>query len=61
MKRLFVLAAFLFGITNAVTAQTVISNETMAQDGKEVTVSFSLDTDNADIPVRRKEVIMPYI
>lgn len=61
MKRLFVLAALVFAVTNAVNAQTVISNEAMTQDGKDVTVSFSLDTDKADIPVRRKEVIMPYI
>ena len=42
-------------------AQTVIGNEKMFHDADSVTVTFDLDTDNTDLPVRRKEVILPYI
>lgn len=42
-------------------AQTVIRNEAMTTDKDSVTVTFELDTDNTDLPIRRKEVILPYI
>lgn len=42
-------------------AQTVIRNENMSHDADSVTVTFEVDTDDTDIPVRRKEVILPYV
>ena len=60
MKKIFILAAMIcFG--QAMNAQTVISNESLTHDGKNVTVTFDVDTDVKGIPSRRKEVIIPYI
>lgn len=60
MKKIFA-AALMLGITVLAGAQTAIRNQKMTQDGTNVTVSFEVDTDDTDIPVRRKEVIIPYI
>ena len=60
MKKLFA-AALMLTFAVMMDAQTAIRNEKMTQDGTNVTVSFEVDTDNTDLPVRRKEVIMPYI
>ena len=60
MKKLFT-AALMLTFAVMMDAQTAIRNEKMTQDGTNVTVSFEVDTDNTDLPVRRKEVIMPYI
>lgn len=49
------------GVCAASQAQTIISEETMTSDGKNVTVSFVVDTDADGIPSNRKEVIMPFI
>ena len=61
MKKIFAIAVLMAGMTAVTDAQTVIRNETMTQDGNNVTVSFEVDTDQTDIPSRRKEVILPYI
>ena len=61
MKKIFIVAAVLFGMANIVDAQTVITNESLTHDGAVVTVSFDVDTDVKDLPSNRKEVIMPYI
>ena len=61
MKKIFAIAVLMAGITAVMDAQTVIRNEAMTQDGNNVTVTFEVDTDQTDIPSRRKEVILPYI
>ena len=61
MKKFLATAVLMAGMTAAMDAQTVIRNEVMAQDGANVTVTFDVDTDQTDIPSRRKEVILPYI
>jgi hypothetical protein len=61
MKKILATAVLMAGMTAVMDAQTVISNETMTQDGTNVTVSFDVDTDQTDIPSKRKEVILPYI
>lgn len=61
MKKIFAMTLMLLGSVALSDAQTLVSNETMTQDGKNVTVSFDVDTDRTDIPARRKEVILPYI
>ena len=61
MKRILTAAVLIFGYSFMADAQTEISNEKMSQDGKNVTVSFELDTDNTNLPHQRKEVILPYI
>lgn len=61
MKRMFIAILMMFGSALFSEAQTLISNEKMTQDGKTVQVSFEVNTDQTDIPSRRKEVILPYI
>lgn len=61
MKKLFATAALMLVMAVVTDAQTAIRNESMSHDGTDVTVSFDVDTDDTDLPVRRKEVIMPYI
>ena len=51
----------MLGITLMTDAQTAVRNERLSRDESHVTVSFEVDTDNTDIPVRRKEIILPYI
>ena len=61
MKKFFAVMVIVLGTGMLADAQTVIGNEKMFHDADSVTVTFDLDTDNTDLPVRRKEVILPYI
>ena len=61
MKKIFAIAVLMAGMAAVTEAQTVIRNENMTHDGKNVSVTFEVDTDKSDIPSRRKEVILPYI
>ena len=61
MKKVFSAVALMLGLAIIADAQTAIRNEQMSQDGTNVTVSMEIDTDDTDLPARRKEVIMPYI
>ena len=61
MKKIYAITFMVLGFTFLSNAQTVITNQSMTQDGETVTVSFDVDTDKTDIPTRRKEVILPYI
>lgn len=61
MKKFFAIAVLMAGMAAVTDAQTVIRNENMTHDGKNVTVTFEVDTDKSDIPSRRKEVVLPYI
>ena len=61
MKKIYAITFMVLGFAFLSNAQTVITNQSMTQDGQKVTVSFDVDTDKTDIPTRRKEVILPYI
>lgn len=61
MKKIFTAFVIIYGFLSNADAQTAISNEKIFHDGKNVTVTFDLDTDNPDIPSRHKEVILPYL
>ena len=61
MKRVLVMAMIIFGASMMTKAQTIIMNESMTHDGKDVTVTFDVDTDVKELPKNRKEIIMPYI
>lgn len=61
MKRVLVMAMIIFGASMMTKAQTIIMNEFMTHDGKDVTVTFDVDTDVKELPKNRKEIIMPYI
>ena len=61
MKKIFAKILMVLGFGLLSDAQTVITNEKMTHDGKNVQVSFEVNTDQTDIPSRRKEVILPYI
>ena len=61
MKKFFAVMVIVLGTGMLADAQTVIGNEKMFHDTDSVTVTFDLDTDNTDLPVRRKEVILPYV
>ena len=59
MKKVLATAALMIGMSAMADAQTVIMNESMSQDGMNVTVTMDIDTDQTNLPSRRKEVIMP--
>ena len=59
MKKIFAAIVLIASAAVMADAQTAIRNEKMSQDGTNVTVSFDIDTDQTDLPTRRKEVIMP--
>ena len=61
MKKTFAICALVFGMVTLMNAQTAIKNEKLTQDGKMVTVTFDVDTDDTKLPNQRKEVILPYI
>lgn len=61
MKKVFAALAFMLGMIVMTEAQTVIRNENLHHDADSVTVSFEIDTDQTNLPTRRKEVIFPYV
>lgn len=61
MKKVYSALAFMLGMFVMTDAQTVIRNENMTHDVDSVTVTFEVDTDDANLPTRRKEVIFPYV
>ena len=61
MKKFFATMILAIGACALADAQTVIENEKMTRDSDVVTVTFDLNTDNTNLPARRKEVILPYI
>lgn len=61
MKKVFAAAFLMIATIATADAQTPVRNERMSHDSEKVTVTMDIDTDNAEIPTRRKEVITPYI
>lgn len=61
MKRIFVISVVLFGLNTLLNAQTVITNQSMTHDSKNVVVRFDVDTDVKTLPKNRKEILVPYI
>ena len=61
MKKLFILLSMVLGFGNMAQAQSLITNETMTREKREVTISFDVDTKAGDISSKKKEVIVPYI
>ena len=61
MKKTIILSALMLVFSAAVNAQTVISNQSLTEDGERAVVSFEVETDVKSIPANRKEIIMPFI
>ena len=61
MKNVFATTCLMVATVILANAQTPIRNEKMSHDSEKVIVTIDIDTDNAEIPARRKEVITPYI
>lgn len=61
MKKVYAAIALMLGMVVMTDAQTVIRNENLTHDADSVTVTFEVDTDNTNLPTRRKEVIFPYV
>lgn len=61
MKKIWASIAVLCVFMAVSPAQTLVRNETLSHDGTTVTVTFEVDTDDADIPSQRKEVLLPYL
>ena len=61
MKKLLASIVVLCGFAAVSPAQTQIRGEKISHDGTNVTVTFEIDTDKAEIPSRRKEVLLPYL
>lgn len=61
MKKSIIISAMMLVFSVALNAQTVISSESLTEDGERVVVSFEVQTDVKSIPQSRKEIIMPFI
>ena len=61
MKKSIILSAMLLVFSTVMSAQTVISSQSLTEDGERVVVSFDVETDVKSIPANRKEIIMPFI
>ena len=61
MKKTIILSALMLVFSAAMNAQTVISSQSLTEDGERVVVSFEVQTDVKSIPANRKEIIMPFI
>ena len=61
MKKAIFIAIAILGLSVTAGAQSRITNQTVAHDGKNAIVTFDIETDDNSIPSKRKEVIMPYI
>ena len=61
MKKAILIAIAILGMSVIAGAQSKITGQTVAHDGKNAIVTFNIETDDNSIPSKRKEVIMPYI
>jgi hypothetical protein len=61
MKKSIIFSLLMLVFTGSINAQTVISRESLTEDGERVVVSFEVETDVKSIPANRKEIIMPFI
>lgn len=61
MKKSIIISAMMLVFSSVLSAQTVISNQSLTEDGERVVVSFEVETDVKSIPANRKEIIMPFI
>lgn len=61
MKKSIIISALVLMFSSALNAQSVISSESLVEDGERIIVSFEVHTDENGIPAKRKEVIMPYV
>lgn len=61
MKKSIILSAMMLVFSGMMSAQTVISNQSLTEDGERAVVSFEVETDVKSIPTNRKEIIMPFI
>ena len=61
MKKSMIFSAMMLVFSGIMSAQTVISSQSMVEEGERVVVSFDVETDVKSIPANRKEVIMPFI
>lgn len=61
MKKSIIISAIMLVFSGMMSAQTIISNQSLIEDGERVVVSFDVETDVKTIPANRKEIIMPFV
>lgn len=61
MKKILAIISISLGVGYTVTAQSLITNETMTREKSAVTISFDVDTEVKGISSKKKEVIIPYM
>ena len=61
MKKSIIFSAMMLVFSSVLSAQTVISSQSLTENGARVVVSFEVETDVKSIPANRKEIIMPFI
>ena len=61
MKKSIIIAALMSAFSVMASAQTVISNQSLVEDGERIVVSFDVETDVKSIPANRKEILMPFV
>lgn len=60
-KSIIISAIFALAFSGMSSAQTVISNESLTENGERIVVSFDVETDVKSIPANRKEILMPFV
>lgn len=60
-KSIIISAIFAMAFSAASSAQTVISNESLIENGERIVLSFDVETDVKSIPANRKEILMPFV
>ena len=61
MKKSIIIAALMSVFSVMTSAQTIISNQSLVEDGERIVVSFDVETDVKSIPANRKEILMPFV
>ena len=61
MKKSIIFSAIMLVFSSVMNAQTIISRQSLLENGERVVVSFEVETDVKSIPANRKEIIMPFI
>lgn len=61
MKKSIIISAMMLVFAGIMNAQTVITGQSLVEDGERAVVSFDVETDVESIPSNRKEIIMPFI
>lgn len=61
MKKSVIISVLMLMFSSMMNAQSVISSQSLVEDGEKIIVSFEVNTGENGIPAKRKEIIMPFV